>query len=205
MSTIIASTLVSASIPLLCRANIGILNHKLILMNVMRTAFGPSESLNLYQKACPIVHASVGQHIRHSLDHIELVAHAATCTGKVDIHYDLRARGGPDEHDMDMAQIRIQHSIDTLSTIMNGVDEDDIQSPILVDACFMLSGDPQEFRLSSTVQRELGFAAHHAIHHMALIKIIALETLKVPSDLLPSDFGRAPSTVVFEKRQEAEP
>jgi hypothetical protein len=203
MANMVASTL-TASIPLLSRTNVGILNHKLLLMNVMRSTFGLSEAKNLYQQVCPIVHASIGQHIRHSMDHIELAAHAAlNTTGTVDIHYDLRARGGPDEHDMDMAEMRIQQAIDQFSRMSNGFDKSP-ESPQAVDTYFMLSGDPQEFRLPSTIQRELGFAVHHAIHHMALVKIIARETLKIPADALPSDFGRAPSTVVFDKRQEAE-
>lgn len=204
MANMVASTL-TASIPLLSRTNVGILNHKLLLMNVMRSTFGLSEAKNLYQQVCPIVHASIGQHIRHSMDHIELAAHAAlNTTGTVDIHYDLRARGGPDENDMDMAEIRIQQAIDQLSQIISNGSDTSPDSPQAVDTYFMLSGDPQEFRLPSTIQRELGFAVHHAIHHMALVKIIARETLKVPADALPSDFGRAPSTVVFDKFQQAE-
>ena len=64
----------------------------------------------------------------------------------------------------------------------------------------MLSGDSnEEFVLPSTRSRELVFAAHHAIHHMAIIRIIALGTVGGLSiDDLPVDFGRAPSTVQYE-------
>jgi hypothetical protein len=65
----------------------------------------------------------------------------------------------------------------------------------------MLSGDPQEFILPSTVTRELGFAAHHGIHHMAMVKIIAVETLQIPPEALTPDFGKAPSTIVFDQSQ----
>jgi hypothetical protein len=43
----------------------------------------------------------------------------------------------------------------------------------------------------------LGFAAHHAIHHMAMVKIIAIQTLGVKEIDLPADFGMAPSTVNY--------
>jgi hypothetical protein len=48
------------------------------------------------------------------------------------------------------------------------------------------------------VERELGFAVHHAIHHLAMVKIIAQNTLQLSTKDLPIDFGKAPSTVVFE-------
>jgi hypothetical protein len=54
---------------------------------------------------------------------------------------------------------------------------------------------------NTQVERELGFAAHHAIHHLAMVKIIAETTLKLTPDELPIDFGKAPSTIVFERQQ----
>ena len=206
-----STTLLQASIPILARANVGILNHKLLLMKVMRETLGSlDDARKAYQQVCPRVHASMGQHIRHSMDHIELAIQAASSSSastasSLDIHYDLRARGGPDEHDMDMAEQRIRQAIHTLSNLSNEWwDADDSQSqqsqqrqPV-VYACFMLSGqNSQEFRLPTTIPRELGFAVHHAIHHMAMIKIIAIETLQIPPESLPKEFGRAPSTVVF--------
>ena len=209
-----STTLLQASIPILARANVGILNHKLLLMKVMRETLGSlDDAKKAYQQVCPMVHASMGQHIRHSMDHIELAVQAASSTTatSLDIHYDLRARGGPDEHDMDMAEQRIQQAIHALSNLSNewwdANDSEQSQSqqspsqqsqPPIVYACFMLSGgNPQEFRLPTTIPRELGFAVHHAIHHMAMIKIIAIETLQIPPESLPKEFGRAPSTVVF--------
>jgi len=54
--------------------------------------------------------------------------------------------------------------------------------------------------LTSTIGRELGFAAHHSIHHMALIKIIATQSAGLSADHdLPADFGRAPSTVQHDR------
>lgn len=186
-----------ASVPMLCRANLGILNQKLFLMDVMRTNFGVSQSRELFQQVCPIVRATIGQHMRHSMDHIELAAAAANPEHR-QIHYDIRARGGPDEYDMDHAQIRIERVVDDL-TKLSETFQDTASKP--VQACFMLSGDPQEFQMTSTVERELGFSAHHAIHHMALVKIIALETLQIPPEALSSDFGKAPSTIVYDNGQ----
>ncbi|KAL3893315.1 MAG: hypothetical protein SGARI_008245, partial [Bacillariaceae sp.] len=97
----------------LYRANRGILQQKLDLMDVMKTEFGHQAAKDRYQTVCDIVQASIGQHIRHSMDHIELASNMAVqCMNPFDdnareIHYDLRARGGNDESDMDAAKDRI--------------------------------------------------------------------------------------------------
>jgi predicted Fe-Mo cluster-binding NifX family protein len=44
----------------------------------------------------------------------------------------------------------------------------------------------------------MGFAAHHAIHHMAMVKIIATQTVGLSKEELSPDFGRAPSTIVYD-------
>ena len=55
----------------------------------------------------------------------------------------------------------------------NGDDGESIVT-IPVAAYFNLSADSnEEICLPSTVGRELGFSAHHAIHHMAMVKIVA--------------------------------
>jgi hypothetical protein len=191
-----------ASVGMLCRANLGILNQKLLLMDVMRSSFGASQSRELYQQVCPIVRATIGQHIRHSMDHIELATAAASPENR-QIHYDIRSRGGPDEHDIDHAQIRIEQVVNNLTKLAETY-RDTTFKP--VQACFLLSGDPQEFQMTSTVERELGFCAHHAIHHMAMVKIIAVETLQIPPEALSPDFGKAPSTIVYDgTRSQATP
>jgi hypothetical protein len=71
-----------------------------------------------------------------------------------------------------------------------------------IAAYFNLSADTNdEIRLLSTIGRELGFAAHHAIHHMAMVKIIATKTLGYDENDLPHGFGRAPSTLLFDGKK----
>jgi hypothetical protein len=193
----------------LYKANLGILKQKLDLIQVMKEQFGTDVAKVQYAKKCDVVQASIGQHVRHSMDHMELAANMAiqcatslsTTRGpKLEIHYDLRERGGSDEKDMDVAEDRIRR-VELLlkNEAIRQQSEDETQHrPDEVYAFFMLSGDPMEFQLPSTIERELGFATHHAIHHMAMVKIIAQETLKLPPELLPVDFGKAPSTIVFD-------
>ena len=73
---------------------------------------------------------------------------------------------------------------------------DDADLP--VTPYFNLSSDLDEMGLNSTIGRELGFVLHHAIHHMAMCKIIATKTLKFEENELPIGFGKAPSTLIFE-------
>ena len=209
----------SSTVQALSRANLGILRQKLSLMGVMKTRFGDAKAKTLYAKVCPLVNASIGQHIRHSMDHLELAAQMAadrrrllggSGIDKKELHYDLRERGGEDENDIDEAMKRIETVVDLLNDISSQstatttaststAEDDDANN--LVQACFMLSADSTEFHLPSTVEREMGFAAHHAIHHLALVKIIAEQTLGIPSESLSSDFGKAPSTIAHDNQQ----
>lgn len=190
----------------LYRANIGILKQKLDLIQVLRDEFGESAAKEQYQQPCPIVRASVGQHVRHSMDHMELAANMAvqkvSAAGNAEIHYDLRSRGGSDESDMDEAEARIRRVQQLLREQATSKGDHDNADHASVLACFMLSGDGDEFQLPSTIHRELGFAAHHAIHHLAMVKIIALETLQLSPDIMPLDFGKAPSTINYDNSGE---
>jgi len=182
----------------LCRANQGVLQQKLGLMEVLQIKHGRERAYQLYQTVCPIVKATIGQHLRHSMDHIERAVYASK---NDEIHYDLRERDTPEEHDWDRMKERIQavnHELQNQSTDVEGSGAN--LDP--VNAYFMLSGDSdQEFSIPSYRGRELAFAAHHAIHHLALVRIIA--TCSAVGELdeadLPPDFGRAPSTVNFDR------
>jgi hypothetical protein len=182
----------------LCRSNLGILRQKLGLIEALVTKFGAEEAKILYKATCPIVQASIGQHVRHSMDHLERAAHAATNAEEREIHYDVRIRGGTDEHDMDAAATRILRIEAQLTACASTPTYISVMShPI--QACFMLSDDSElEYKLPSTVARELGFAAHHAIHHLAMVRIIATNTVGLSDLELPQDFGRAPSTVNYD-------
>lgn len=182
----------------LCRANQGILRQKIGLMDALLKHHGDQAARQIYQTICPLVKASIGQHVRHSMDHMEPAVRAALDAGHTEIHYDLRERGGAVENDMDAAYDRLQKIATLIEDLSSGTANDDHTRPI--GAMFMLSGDSSdEFKLNSTVARELGFAAHHAIHHLAMVKIIATSGVgKLKESDLPSDFGRAPSTVNFD-------
>ena len=205
----------------LLQANVGVLGQKLDLLAALRNTMGPNQANERFAETCPIVGASVGQHFRHSMDHMERVANSIEAEKEdgsdgFELHYDTRVRGGNDENDMDAAEDRIQkvstifqNEIDIVVSLSHGNNVVDAKRIVensnhSVRACFLLSGDSQdEFSLSSTIERELGFVAHHAIHHLAMVKIISMHTLELlPPGGLPEGFGMAPSTIVYDKNSQ---
>jgi len=195
------------------------LRQKLDLLQVLHDKHANSNEL--FQTPCPIVKASVGQHMRHSVDHIQRAVKAGGqllhntdqnhSRDPLVIHYDLRERGGSDERDIDAARDRIWKVEEELLVLDNFLNKHSSE-PSTIDsrlaqplhACFMLLGNSeQEYPLSSTLARELGFAVHHAIHHMAMVRVIVTApSISTESPLfgwsdedVPADFGRAPSTI----------
>jgi hypothetical protein len=217
------ATTVITSLSKLCQSNVGLLSQKLGLMQAMTVKHGSDKAKEFFQMKCPLVKASVGQHFRHSLDHMELAAKVASSsssstTAIAELHYDLRERGCTSEHDMDAAAERIFNVIHMLEAVSIMDEQNQSQSQNQqtqtqnqkqhehpVHAYFMLSGDADtEYALASSVGRELGFAAHHAIHHLALVKLIATQTIGLSEEDLPAGFGKAPSTIRFHHHHDQE-
>ncbi len=205
----------------LIRSNIAILTQKIALIDLLVARHGASTAASQFSAPCPIVGASVGQHYRHSMDHVELAALVADAADKCgsrppsssseveELHYDLRVRGGTLEGDMGMSRKRmvdvaaVFRSLEFRSPRQAAAGEGECVTGRPIAAYFNLSADTgDEIRLLSTVGRELGFAAHHAIHHMAMVKIICVRTLGLDEGDLPRGFGRAPSTLLFDKTME---
>jgi hypothetical protein len=203
----------STALSKLCQANLGILTQKLGLLEALTNKHGKDKAKELFQTTCPLVQASVGQHFRHSLDHMEIAASIAEkpMGPMPELHYDLRSRGGASESDMDAATERIFqiiHKLEVVSLLDQSAENNTAttiipKQEIPAQAYFMLSGDSDtEYALTTSIGRELGFAAHHAIHHMALVKLIATQTLGLDAvEDLPQGFGRAPSTINFDSTQ----
>ena len=210
----------------LCRSNRALLRQKVALLDALTARHGPdglAAATEVFTKPCPIVGASIGQHLRHSMDHMELAALVAEARlnsaydapadaeEPAQIHYDLRVRGGTLETDMAESRKRIVAVENVLEGIHDAVDAglNGVASHIVhfpVHASFYLSaddaeddreGESSESALPSTVGRELGFAAHHAIHHLAMVRVVALHSAGLEEEDLPPDFGRAPSTVRY--------
>jgi len=128
---------------------------------------------------------TVGQHVRHSLDHF---AAALAALDGAPIDYDHRERGTAIETEPAAALALL----DSLRGTLLGVGPSEARRPVRVRVMLTSAGD--ETDLASTLERELAFASHHAVHHHAMMAAICAER-RTP---VPAGFGKAPSTLKFE-------
>lgn len=144
----------------LCRANLGILNQKVGLIEALVSRHGEAEARQVYQSICPMVKASIGMHIRHSMDHMELAVLAADHPDEnSELHYDLRVRGGTLETDMNEAKKRILNVSNVLKDMERQSETESALGLVALrptKASFFLSAEPTEYELPSTLGRELG-------------------------------------------------
>lgn len=134
--------------------------------------------------------ASIGAHIRHTLEYFQvLVSQAAS--GCVD--YASRARNPAIENSR-------QHALAAFDSVRQSLHQLAFSSQTgqTIEVLGVSGADLSCVRVSSTVERELMMVIEHAVHHMALIKLIALET----SHRLPEHFGLAPSTRAYRQTLE---
>ena len=127
------------------------------------------------------VSGTIGEHIRHCLDHVSalLSAHPSGT-----LSYDHRLRGTAVETDARAALqqiLRLQAALERWSA--RSLDE-----PIRVTS--MISPSGESVTGWSTLARELAFVVSHTIHHQATIAVLLiLHGLDVPDR-----FGHSPST-----------
>ncbi len=131
--------------------------------------------------------ATIGQHVRHALDHFAAACKGCAC-GLID--YDHRNRDTLIERDRAAAIAEIKRLRDWLASF------DTTDEPQTLRVRVMLTGDGTCADLDTNPAREVFFAMHHAIHHHAIMGAIAMEQ----GLTLPEGFGKAPSTTNHESR-----
>ncbi len=124
---------------------------------------------------------SIGEHVRHCLDHVSTLLIADTAQA---LSYDHRQRGTTVENDPLAAVRQIRHLQDAIEPwSTRSLDE-----PIRVTS--MLSAEGDSVAGWSTLGRELAFVMSHTIHHQAIIGLL----LATRGYSVPNRFGHAPST-----------
>lgn len=124
---------------------------------------------------------SVGEHVRHCLDHVRTLASVRFVD---DLSYDHRSRGTAVEADPEAAV----HEIDRLISDIDCLAARPLGRPVRVFS--LLDGDGTVVAARSTVARELAFVVQHTLHHYAIIALL-LDRLGLEA---PDGFGLAPST-----------
>jgi len=143
-----------------------------------------------YTRKVPAVFdASIGGHIRHCLDHFLSLLRDL---GASEVNYDHRQRDPRVENEPDFARaLTLQ-----LRALLLELSEETLARPVTA-RCEVSYSHGHSPATGSSFGRELVYAIAHAIHHYALIAVMA----RLMGAELPAHFGVAPSTVAYERRK----
>lgn len=135
--------------------------------------------------------SSVGTHLRHVLDRFQCFFNGlASCH----IDYDARKRDQSIAASLDAA-------IFAFASISKRVDS--IAGNGAVTNCLSVqeSVHPEKsaVTISSTVERELMGLITHTTHHLAILALL----MKSMGYTVDNDFGKAPSTILYERQQQS--
>jgi uncharacterized damage-inducible protein DinB len=135
------------------------------------------------RKVAIAFNASVGGHYRHCLDHFNTLLEAAAAG---DLNYDHRERGTLVEND----RFAALNATRELLAAYEKLNPDFLTRHLNVTCKTSYSTSGSQVS-PSTVGREVMYAVAHAVHHYALIGVMA----GIMEVRLPAGFGVAPSTL----------
>ena len=162
-----------------CELPVAALERALEELAAVVAALSPEAYRN---RLMPNVSGSIGEHVRHCLDHVSALVSADPSSY---LSYDRRGRGTPVETDAAHALrciqlLRIKVAVGRWSTRLD--------DPICVMSTVARGG--AMLTSMSTLGRELAFVLNHTIHHQAMIGLLA----SLHGCDVPDGFGLAPST-----------
>lgn len=135
--------------------------------------------------ALPYVESTIGEHFRHILDLFQSLIQKDH-HGPID--YNVRRRGHEIETNKKLAITELNDVIRWLDLFPIGRLTSSIS--LITEVC---PYKKQEHTMTSSIEREITFAALHASHHYALIKVITL-SIGITTQ---SNFGLAPTTTTY--------
>ncbi|WP_100657824.1 DinB family protein [Alteromonas flava] len=142
------------------------------------------------QVLSPHFSGSIGQHIRHIIDHY-LALEQGALLGHVD--YNQRHRASNIERCKQEATAAIQ----AIVTWLHGLEPSALGRQIVIESEVSVIGTQSEQGVS-TLGREIMFVSSHAIHHYSLIAIIR----SLQGGVVPELFGYAPATISYINHRE---
>ena len=136
---------------------------------------------------------AVGPHLRHVIEHYSAFLHAIA-QDVVCVDYDARDRNLAVQNVPAITLSKIHDLIDQFRALaeQNALSLD---HPVRTRLKSGLTGE-QDFLVASTIGRELLFLSSHTVHHFALVSRYCRDA----GVDLGHDFGKAPSTIAFERR-----
>lgn len=137
--------------------------------------------------------ASIGGHYRHCLDHFTSLLRGLDSD---EVDYDHRERDARIESQPDFALALTRQVRSQLEQLPPGALETRVRA-----RCEVSYAEGASPVTGSTFGRELVYAIAHAIHHYALISVMA----RLMEATLPEHFGVAPSTLAHEKKGQHDP
>ena len=135
------------------------------------------------QPAVELLGASIGQHVRHCIDHYEALAKGISASR---FDYDDRARSVHVECDRDVAVKQVRGLLAELTPVLESAD---LATVVHVRTASSTSGDIPWQR--SSLGRELQFVVSHTTHHVAMIAA----SCRVRGLPVAAEHGVAPSTL----------
>lgn len=135
---------------------------------------------------------SIGEHVRHSLDHIQILLNSIKANFEMSntVFYDRRIRGTEVEKNVLVAMDTITRLIAEIKRLS----KKDLEQEIQIE--HMIQGSGEVFLFDSNPARELFFTAHHLIHHNAIVSAMLGEM----GIKCQKNFGVAPSTIEYNNR-----
>jgi len=162
-------------------------NNQLALLQIHRElSILAGSRYGVFSAPLPVVGgASIGAHLRHILDF-----YSSFCTGlkRGRIDYDDRQRSSQIENEIETALQQLLQIVEQLELLKNMEN-----CEVTVRSAVEVTSDPSIGQ--SNVIRELQSLHSHTTHHMAIIAI----ALKLNNIDVEEDFGKAPSTIQYER------
>jgi len=124
---------------------------------------------------------SVGEHVRHCLDHVRALTAAVDAD---EFSYDSRLRGTPVET-IPAAAIE---EINRLNYALDGLTDEALSRSLFLRT--LVCRGTNAISVRTTLEREAAFVVQHTIHHCATMAVL-LEGMRVS---VPRHLGYAPST-----------
>ena len=127
------------------------------------------------------VSGSIGAHVRHVLDHVNVLAESPRPQV---LSYDYRVRDTRIEQSRTAGIAALRLAIARLGNLADGPYDQMVTLEAMVE-----HGQPP-VAVTTSLAREMVFALQHTIHHQAIIAVL-LQQVGVPT---PTRFGYAPAT-----------